>query len=41
VAIYDVPQSTAIQRVAGIKPQRGSIAPNRRLTPAEEESLKQ
>jgi hypothetical protein len=41
VAIYDVPWSTAIQRVAGITPQRGSIVPNRRLTPAEEESLKQ
>jgi hypothetical protein len=41
VAIYDVPRSTAIRRVAGIELQRGSIALNRRLTPAEEESLKQ
>jgi len=41
VAIYNMPRSTAIRRVAGIKPQRGSIALNYCLTPAEEESLKQ
>jgi len=38
---YDVPRSTAQLRVKGIKPKRDSIAPNRRLTPAQEESLKQ
>jgi hypothetical protein len=38
---YDVPQRTAIRRVAGVKPKLGSIAPNRRLTVGEEESLKQ
>jgi hypothetical protein len=38
---YDVPRSTAQQRVKGIKPKRNFIAPNRRLTPAREESLKQ
>jgi len=36
-----VPRSTAQLRVKGIKPKRNSIAPNRRLTPAQEESLKQ
>ena len=41
VSIYDVPRSTAQQRVRGIKPKRGSIAPNRRLIPAQEETLKQ
>ena len=41
VSIYDVPRSTAQQRVKGTKPKRGSIAPNRRLTPAQEETLKQ
>jgi len=38
---YDVPRSTAQLRVKGIKPKRNSIAPNRRLTPVQEESLKQ
>ena len=38
---YDVPRSTARLRVKGVKPKRDSIAPNRRLTPAQEESLKQ
>jgi len=36
-----VPRSTAQRRVKGIKPKRDSIAPNRRLTLAQEESLKQ
>ena len=40
-SMYDVPRSTARLRVKGIKPKRDSIAPNRRLTPAQEESLKQ
>jgi hypothetical protein len=38
---YDVPRSTARLRVKGIKLKRDSIAPNRRLTLAQEESLKQ
>ena len=38
---YDVPRTTARRRIAGITPKRGSIASNRRLTPAQEESLKQ
>src|SRR6266513_2727052 len=38
---YDVPRSTAQQRVKGIKPKRSSIASNRRLTLVQEESLKQ
>ena len=38
---YDVPRSTAQRRVKGITPKRNSIAPNHRLTPAQEESLKQ
>jgi hypothetical protein len=38
---YDVPRSTAQRRVKGIKPKRDSIAPNRRLTLVQEESLKQ
>ena len=38
---YDVPRSTAQRRRKGITPQRGSIAPNRPLTPAQEETLKQ
>jgi len=38
---YDVPRSTAQLRVKGIKPKRNSIALNRRLTLAQEESLKQ
>ena len=36
-----MPRSTARLRVKGIKPKRDSIAPNRRLTLAQEESLKQ
>ena len=38
---YDVPRSTAQRRHQGIAPKLGHIAPNRRLTPAQEESLKQ
>ena len=38
---YDVPRSTARLHVKGIKPKCDSIAPNRRLTLAQEESLKQ
>ena len=38
---YDVPRTTARRRDKGIKAKRGSIASNRRLTPAQEESLKQ
>jgi hypothetical protein len=38
---YDVPRTTARRCIAGIAPKRGSTAPNRRLTPAQEESLKQ
>ena len=41
VKTYDVPRTTAQQRNKGIKPRRGSTAPNRRLTPVQEESLKQ
>jgi len=41
ISTYDVPWSTARLCVKGIKPKRDSIAPNRRLTPAQEESLKQ
>jgi hypothetical protein len=37
----DVPRSTAQRRDKGTAPRRGSIAPNRRLTPAQEETLKQ
>jgi len=36
-----VPRTTARRRIAGITLKRGSIAPNRRLTPAQEETLKQ
>jgi hypothetical protein len=36
---YDVPRSTLQDRVAGLKPKRGSIATNRLLTPTEEETL--
>ena len=39
--IYDVPRTTARRRIAGITLKRGSIASNRRLIPAQEESLKQ
>jgi len=39
VKIYNMPRTIA--RDKGIKPRRGSIAPNRRLTPVQEESLKQ
>ena len=38
---YDVPRTTAQRRDKGIKAKRGSIASNYRLTPAQEESLKQ
>ena len=38
---YNVPRTTAQQHDKGIKAKRGSIASNRRLTPAQEESLKQ
>ena len=38
---YNVPRTTARRRAAGTAPKRGSVAPNRRLTLAEEESLKQ
>jgi hypothetical protein len=41
VAAYDVPRRTPMRRVAGIKPKLGSFAPNCRLIPREEESLKQ
>jgi hypothetical protein len=37
---YDVPRSTAKLRVKGIKPKSNSIAPNRRLAPAQEECPK-
>ena len=36
-----MPRTTARRRIAGITSKRGSIAPNRRLTPAQEETLKQ
>ena len=36
-----MPQTTARRRIAGIAPKRGSALPNRRLTPTQEESLKQ
>jgi hypothetical protein len=36
-----VPRTTARHHAAGTAPKRGSVAPNRRLTLAEEESLKQ
>ena len=36
-----MPQTTAQQRNKGIKAQRGFIAPNCRLTPAQKESLNQ
>ena len=38
---YNMPRSTAQLRVKGIKPKRNSIAPDRRLILAQEESLKQ
>ena len=38
---YNVPRTTTRHRIAGIAPKCGSAAPNRRLTPAQEESLKQ
>ena len=40
-SLYDVPRSTAQGRAKGIKSRRDSIANNRRLTPAQEESLKE
>ena len=36
-----MPRTTARCRAAGTAPKRGSVTSNRRLTPAEEESLKQ
>jgi len=39
--IYDVSQKTVKRRISGIKPKRGSAAPNCRLIPLQEESLKQ
>ena len=39
--MYDVSQSTAQQYKEGITLQYSSIAPNRRLTLVQEESLKQ
>ena len=36
-----MPQTTAQQHNKGIKPRHGSVAPNRRLTPVQEESFKQ
>jgi hypothetical protein len=41
VSTYDVPRSTAQRHVKGINSRRDSIANGRRLTPAQEESLKQ
>jgi len=38
---YNVARTTAQRRVKGIQPKRGSTASNRRLTAAQEESLKQ
>jgi hypothetical protein len=38
---YDAPRTTARRRIAGIAPRRGSPAPNRLLTPTQEEALKQ
>ena len=38
---YNVSRKTVKRRVSGIKPKRGSAALNRRLTPVQEESLKQ
>ena len=40
-SIYDAPRTTARRRIAGIKPQRGSYASNRLLTPVQEETLEQ
>jgi hypothetical protein len=40
-ATYDVPRTTAQRCAHGTAPKRGSIAQNRCLTPAQEESLKQ
>jgi Tc5 transposase DNA-binding domain len=40
-ATYDVPSTTVGRRAKGTKLKRGSIASNRRLTLAQEESLKQ
>jgi len=41
ITTYDVPQITARRRIAGITLKRGFIAPNCRLIPAQEETLKQ
>ena len=38
--VYNVSRKTVKQRASGIRPQRGSTAPNRRLTPIQKESLK-
>ena len=38
---YGVSRTTVQRRIKGITPQRGSTASNRRLTPIQEESLKQ
>jgi len=40
-AMYNVPRTTAGRHTKGTQPKRGSIASNRRLSPAQEESLKQ
>ena len=40
-SLYGVPQSTTQGRAKGIKSRRDSIANNRRLTLAQEESLKE
>ena len=39
--MYNVPQTTARRRAAGTTLKHSSVAPNRRLTLAEEKSLKQ
>lgn len=38
---YNVLRTTAQRRAKGTKPKRGSAASNRRLTPVQEETLKQ
>ena len=39
--LYNVSETTARRRIAGIQPKRGSYALNRLLTPVQEDSLKQ
>ena len=39
--LYDVSETTARRRIAGIQPKRGSHALNRLLIPVQEDSLKQ